>query len=117
MVSAALLRDPALDHFSDLVYLGQAGRRYPGVLVAPCVVLRAMARYLAGAQCTISADLQMVVLAAGDRRHRARLGGRQPAARDRCDGRPDRDALLLRPHAGPVPADRQARAPTAAARQ
>ena len=51
----------------------QAGRRGADVLVDPAAVPGALARHLAGAQRAVPADLQMGVLAAGDRRHRARL--------------------------------------------
>src|SRR5215831_1292877 len=59
----------------------------------------------------------MGVLALGDRRHRAGLGRREPSPRNRRHRRPDRDTLLLRPHADSVPADRQARTAATVAEQ
>src|SRR6516165_9468980 len=117
MVPAALLRHSPLDYVPDLVYLEQAGRGDFGILVAFYIVLPAVARHLAGAQRALPANLQMGVLAAGDRRNRTWLGRREPARGDRRDRRADRCILLLLPYADPVPADRKTRAATAVAEQ
>ena len=55
MVSAALLRDPALGAL--IPRIPQAARRHPGVRVDLPVVFRALARHLAGAQRPLPADL------------------------------------------------------------
>src|SRR6516225_5561830 len=117
MVPVALLRHSPLDYVPDLVCLEQAGWGDFGILVAFHIVLPAVARHLAGAQRPLPANLQMGVLAAGDRRNRAWLGRREPARGDCRDRRADRYILLLLPYADPVPADRKTRAATAAAEQ
>src|SRR6516225_1985697 len=113
MVPAALLRYPPLDYVSDSVHLEQAGRGDFGILVAVHIVFPAVARQVAGAQRPLSADLQMGVLATGDRRHHPWLGRRQPARGDCRDCRADRHILLLLPYADLVPGDRKARATAA----
>src|SRR5271166_6438975 len=109
MVSAAVLRHSSLDHIPDPVHLEQAGWGALGVRSDFHIVFPALARYLASAQRSIPADLQMGILAIGHRRDRAGLGWREPSRRNRRHRRPDRDTLLLCSHADPAAADRQAR--------
>ena len=110
MVPVALLRDPAFG-------AEQAAGRHPGVRIDLPAVPRAVARHLTGAQRPVSPDLQMDLLASGDRCHRAGLGRRQSAGGVSRDSRPDRHALLFCPLPDPVSADRQARTAEAVAGQ
>src|ERR1700760_2038654 len=101
MVPVALLCDLA-------VGAEQASRRNPGIRLHFLDVPRTLARYLAGAQRTFSAHLQMGVLAAGHRRHLAWLGGRQSARGLGRDSGADCHSLLFYPLPGSVSADWQA---------
>src|SRR5689334_21791636 len=101
MVPVALLCDLAFG-------AEQAPRRNPGIWLHSPDVPRTLARYLAGAQRAVSASLQMGILAAGHRRHRTRLGGRQPAGGLGRDSRAARHSLLFRSLPGSVSADWQA---------
>src|SRR5271169_1078177 len=117
MVPPSLLCHPPLDYVPDSVYLEQTGRSDSGILVDFDIVLPTVARHVAGAQRPLSPDLQVGVLASGDRRLCARLGWRQPTRGDCGDRGADRHVLLLHPYADPNPADRKAGAAVAAAEQ
>src|SRR3546814_16380794 len=88
MVLPAVLRDPARR-------AGQAGWRAADDRGDLRAGRPALARSIAGAARPFPAGLQVDVLAAADRRVRARLGGRQACERDVSRCRPDRNRVLL----------------------
>ena len=94
MVFLAVLRDPALVHLR-LHPAGEAVGRAGHVQLDPAAVLPAVARHLAGALGLISPGVQALLLAAGDRRHPARLGRRRCADAAQERDQPDRGGLLF----------------------
>ena len=98
-------------------HLGQARRRAGDVRLDRGAVRAALARHLQGAQRHLPPDLQVGVLAAGDRLRGPDLGRRPGAQPDGGLDRPVRDALLLRPLPDHPAAARQARAAATGADQ